>query len=131
MLRAEAENVHLLMPLDRPPEDMPSAAQALASPAVQLFMERAASSGYYTELSDADAAIVTKICQRLDGIALSIELVASRVGAYGIRGTANLLDSGAELFLQGRRSAAIGHELKLQPRETLVLPNARRSHKSG
>jgi hypothetical protein len=41
------------------------------------------------------------------------------------------IDASTHQVLQGRRSAAIGHELKLQPRETFVLPNARRSHKSG
>ena len=109
-LRVEGENVYLLMPLDSPPDDAASGVQALASPAVQLFMKRAASSGYEAELSDTDAPIVAKICRRLDGIALAIELVASRVGTYGIRGTADLLDSGAELFLQGRRSASPRHQ---------------------
>ena len=109
-LRVEGEHVHLLRPLDSPLDDTPSADQALAWPAVQLFMERAASSGYRVELSDTDAPIVAKICRRLDGIALAIELVASRVGTYGIRGTADLLDSGAELFLQGRRSASPRHQ---------------------
>jgi predicted ATPase/DNA-binding winged helix-turn-helix (wHTH) protein len=109
-LRVCGENVHLLLPLDTPPGDMPSAAQALASPAVQLFMERAASSGYPSELSDAEAPIVANICRRLDGIALAIELIASRVGTYGIQGIADLLDSGAELTMRGRRDASPRHQ---------------------
>ena len=109
-LRVEGEKVHLLKPLDSPLDDTPSAVQALASPAVQLFMERAASSGYRVELSDTDAPIVAEICRRLDGIALAIELVASRVGTYGIRGTADLLEGGAELFLHGRRDAQPRHQ---------------------
>lgn len=109
-LRAGGENVHFLMPLEGPPEDAPTALQALASPAVQLFMERAASSGHGTELSDSEAPIVASVCRRLDGIALAIELVASRVGAYGIEGTANLLDHGAELLLQGRRGTFPRHQ---------------------
>ncbi|WP_167392240.1 ATP-binding protein [Mesorhizobium sophorae] len=109
-LRVEGEYVHLLMPLDSPPDDTPSAVQALASPAVQLFMERAGSSGHRAELSDTEAPIVANICRRLDGIALAIELVASRVGTNGIQGTADLLDSGAGLFLQGRRCASPRHQ---------------------
>jgi predicted ATPase/DNA-binding winged helix-turn-helix (wHTH) protein len=109
-LRVFGENVHLLLPLDSPPGDMPSAAQALASPAVQLFMERAASSGYPAELSNTEAPIVANICRRLDGIALAIELIASRVGTYGIQGIADLLDSGAELAMRGRRSALPRHQ---------------------
>ncbi|MFD2055452.1 ATP-binding protein [Mesorhizobium calcicola] len=109
-LRVEGEYVHLLLPLDSPPDETPSAVQALASPAVQLFMERAASSGHHARLSDAEAPIVAKICRRLDGIALAIELVASRVGTHGIQGTADLLDSGGGLFLQGWRSALPRHQ---------------------
>jgi predicted ATPase/DNA-binding winged helix-turn-helix (wHTH) protein len=110
MLHVEGESVHLLTPLDGPLDDRPSAAEALASPAVQLFMVKAAASGYEAELSDADAPIVAGICRRLDGIALAIELAASRVGAYGIQGTADLLSNGADLILQGRRSALPRHQ---------------------
>lgn len=109
-LRAEGESVHLLSTLDSTLDDMPSAAQALASPAVRLFMERAAASGYDAELSDSDAPIVARLCRRLDGVALAIELAASRVGTYGIQGTADLLDHGAALILEGRRSAQPRHQ---------------------
>jgi predicted ATPase/DNA-binding winged helix-turn-helix (wHTH) protein len=110
-LRVEGETVHLLLPLDSPHEDSGlTADQALASPAVQLFMERAAASGYESELSDADAPTVAGICRRLDGLALAIELAASRVGAYGIRGTADLLDKRFKLLWQGRRSALPRHQ---------------------
>ncbi|MEJ0041866.1 MAG: winged helix-turn-helix domain-containing protein [Rhizomicrobium sp.] len=108
-LRVDGENVHLLMPLATPPDAAPSLAQALASPAVQLFMERAASSGHRSELDDNEAPIVASICRQLDGIALAIEIAASRVGTFGIRGTADLLDSGAGLLLQGRRGASPRH----------------------
>ena len=55
-LRAEGEHVHLLQALDCPPEDADlTAAEALKYPAAQLFMERAAASGYGFELTDADA----------------------------------------------------------------------------
>ncbi len=109
-LRVGSETLHLLVPLGSPPDDTSTAVEALASPAVQLFMEKAAASGYEAELKDAEAPIVAKICRRLDGIALAIELVASRVGAYGIGGTAGLLDRGAGLFLPGRRSALPRHQ---------------------
>jgi DNA-binding winged helix-turn-helix (wHTH) protein len=93
-LRAGGEHIHLLKPLDYPTvrADL-TGAEALATPAVQLFMERAWASGYTTELTDADAPIVAGICSRLDGIALAIELAGSRVGTYGLRGTADLLNN--------------------------------------
>jgi predicted ATPase len=110
-LRAEGEHVHLLAPLDHPVarEDL-TAAEALASPAVRLFMDRAFASGYTSGLTDADAPAVAAICSRLDGIALAIELAGSRVGAYGLQGTADLLSNRFKLLWQGRRSAPPRHQ---------------------
>jgi predicted ATPase/DNA-binding winged helix-turn-helix (wHTH) protein len=110
-LRVEGEHVHLLYPLDGPLNDVGlTAAEALKFPAVQLFMERAAASGNRSALSDADAPIVARICRRLDGIALAIELAASRVSSHGIRGTAELLDNRFKLLWQGRRTALPRHQ---------------------
>src|SRR5580700_5983899 len=131
-LRVEGEHVHLLYSLDCPPEDAGlTAMEALRYPAAQLFMERAATSGYGAELSDIDAPIVARSCRRLDGIALAIELAASRVGSLGIFGTAELLDNRFGLLWQGRRTALPRHETLnamldwsyslLSEREKLVL----------
>jgi hypothetical protein len=74
-LRVEGEHVHLLPPLDYPAaRDDLTATEALTSPAVQLFMERACASGYSGSLTDAEAPVVASICRQLDGIALAIEL---------------------------------------------------------
>jgi predicted ATPase/DNA-binding winged helix-turn-helix (wHTH) protein len=110
-LRVEGEHVHLLHPLDGPRDEVSlTAAEALQFSAVQLFMECAAASGYPSELSDADAPIVARICQRLDGIALAIELAAGRVSSHGIRGVGELLDNRFKLFWQGRRTALPRHQ---------------------
>src|SRR6202021_1312796 len=109
-LRVEGEHVHLLYSLEYPPEDVGlTAVEALRYPAVQLFMERAAASGYDAALSDNDAPTVARICRRLDGLALAIELAASRVGPLGIRETAKLLDSRFGLLWHGRRTAPPRH----------------------
>jgi predicted ATPase/DNA-binding winged helix-turn-helix (wHTH) protein len=110
-LRVQGEQVHLLHALDCPPEDPGlTAVQALKSPAGQLFMERAAASGHGTVLSDIEAPIVATICRRLDGIALAIELAASRAGSLGIRGIAELLDNRFALIWHGRRTARPRHQ---------------------
>src|SRR6266446_5707010 len=110
-LRVEGEQVHVLYSLDCPPDNAGlTAMEALQYPATQLFMERAAASGYGAALSDTDAPIVARSCRRLDGIALAIELAASRVGSLGIRGTAELLDNRFSLLWQGRRTALPRHE---------------------
>jgi predicted ATPase/DNA-binding winged helix-turn-helix (wHTH) protein len=110
-LRVEGEHVHRLLPLDIPPEDADLKADAaLAFPAVQLFVERVAASGHRFELSDTDAPIVAEICRKLEGMALAIELAAGRVDAYGIQGTAALLDSRFKLLWQGQRTALPRHQ---------------------
>ncbi|MFZ5672414.1 MAG: ATP-binding protein [Pseudomonadota bacterium] len=110
-LRVEGENVHRLTPLESPPEETGlTACQALTSPAVQLFMDRAAAAGYVEGLSDADAPVLAGMCRRLDGIALAIELAAGRVGVYGIKGTADQLDDRFKLLWHGRRSAPPRHQ---------------------
>jgi predicted ATPase len=110
-LRIEGENVHLLPPLDSPRDDRNmTATEALASPAVQLFMDRASAGGYRSELTDAEAPEVAEICRRLGGIALAIELAASRVSTYGIHGTASLLGDRFALLWKGRRTAPPRHQ---------------------
>ncbi|MEH2484614.1 ATP-binding protein [Bradyrhizobium sp. AZCC 2230] len=110
-LRVEGERVHFLYSLDCPPEHADLiAAEVLGYPAAQLFMERAAASGYKTALSDDEAPIVAAICRRLDGVALAIELAASRAGTLGIRGIAELLDNRFSLLWHGRRTALPRHQ---------------------
>ena len=105
-LRVEGEHVHRLEPLAFPPDDSGlTAAVALTYPAVQLFVERAAASGARLDLNDSDAATVARICRRLDGVALAIELAAGRVEAYGLQQTAALLDERLSLLWQGQRTA--------------------------
>ena len=110
-LRVEGEHVHLLRALDRPPEDGAlTAADVLRYPAAQLFMERAAAGGYGSMLSDSDALAVARICRRLDGIPLAIELAASRTGSHGIGGIEALLQNRFGLLWQGRRTALPRHQ---------------------
>jgi len=110
-LRVEGEHIHRLFPLEFPPPAAGvTATETLVYPAVQLFVERVAASAGGYELTDVDAPVVAEICQRLDGIALALELAAGRVAAYGIQGTARLLNSRLSLLWQGRRTAVPRHQ---------------------
>jgi predicted ATPase/DNA-binding winged helix-turn-helix (wHTH) protein len=110
-LQVEGEQVHRLDPLAFPPDGASlTAARALTFPAVQLFVKRAASHGSGFQLNDAEAPIVGEVCRKLDGIALALELAAGRVGVYGIRGIASLLDSPCRLLWRGRRTASSRHQ---------------------
>jgi predicted ATPase/DNA-binding winged helix-turn-helix (wHTH) protein len=103
-LRVEGESVYLLQPLANPSESIAATAKdAISSAAVQLFMERAAAGGHRQPLQDEEAPVVARICRQLDGIPLAIELAASRVGAYGIRGLAEMIEDRMALLWQGRR----------------------------
>ena len=70
-LRAQAEHLWVVPSLD--------AGQGVSSTAVELFVERAqaAVAGFW--LDEPDTTAVIEICQRLDGIALAIELAAARM----------------------------------------------------
>jgi predicted ATPase len=87
-----------------------TAVQALSFSAVELFVKQVANSVHPFALTDADAPIVAEICRRLDGIALALELAASRVGAHGIRGVASLLDKHFRLLWRGRPTALPRHQ---------------------
>lgn len=109
--RSEGERIFRLFPLDCPPErEGLDVDEVLAYPAAQLFVERIAQSTGAFQLSAEEAPLVASICRRLDGIALAIELAAGRVNAYGIAGTASLLDSRFSLQWRGRRTAVPRHQ---------------------
>ncbi|MGL3106203.1 ATP-binding protein [Bradyrhizobium sp. BR 1432] len=105
-LRVEGEQVYRLAPLAVPPDGSGlTVAAARTYSALQLFLERATASGAQIALDDANAAIIARICRKLDGMALAIELAAGRVEAYGLEQTATLLDERLNLLWQGQRTA--------------------------
>jgi predicted ATPase/DNA-binding winged helix-turn-helix (wHTH) protein len=109
-LRVEGEYVQRLPPLSSGfPSDHLGAAEALAFPAVELFVERAAERLGEFELTDENAPIVAQICVKLDGIPLAIELAAARVETFGVRGLATHLDDRFRLLTSGRRSGPPRH----------------------
>ncbi len=52
--------------------------------AVALFVERAIAATESFRLTDENAPIVARLCNRLDGIALAIELAAPRLKALSL-----------------------------------------------
>ncbi|MFD3825665.1 BTAD domain-containing putative transcriptional regulator [Streptomyces sp. NPDC058625] len=84
------EVVHPVPPLALPERADP---QAVArSSAVELFVERAAAAAPGFVLGADNAADVSAICRRLDGIPLALELVASRLRTLSPRELAACLD---------------------------------------
>jgi predicted ATPase len=87
------------------PKQLPVLAELRQYEAVRLFVERAAFAMPAFKLSEASAPTVVKICQRLDGIPLAIELAAARVKALPIESIATRLDDRFRLLTGGSRTA--------------------------
>ncbi len=110
VLRVVGEYVHRLQPLGFPADgEGLTVPQALAYPAVRLFVERAAAGGIGFVLTDDDAPLVSRLCRELDGIALAIELAASRIDALGLHAVTRHLAEAALLW-PGRRTANARHQ---------------------
>lgn len=110
-MRVEGEHAHWLKPLEFPaPHVRLKASEALSFPAIKLFVDRALASDTRFELTDENAPLIAEICGRVDGIALAIEVVAGRVGTYGLAGTADLLKKQLGLQWQGRRTSLPRHQ---------------------
>lgn len=113
-LRATGEWVQRIQPLGFPRSTAGiTAAEALAHPAVQLFVERAAATLGGYELTEAEAPAVAEICRRLDGMALAIELAAGWVDTFRPRELLALLADRFRLLTRGRRSALPRHRTLL------------------
>ena len=66
-------------PLDLPPETADAHA-ALQAPAVRLFLDRGSAVRGGTRGAVAPVAVAERICRKLDGLPLAIELAAARLG---------------------------------------------------
>src|SRR5215469_6755267 len=82
-----------------------TAARAREYAAVRLFVERASALGGGFALTDANAATVGSICQRLDGIPLAIELAVPRLKVLSPEQLARGVDERFRLLTAGSRTA--------------------------
>lgn len=85
---AAAETVYLLEPLD---------VGGPGDGAVRLFVDRARAASPSTTLpaaGDEDLALVRRVCERLDGLPLAIELAAARMRHLSLAELADRLDAG-------------------------------------
>jgi predicted ATPase len=80
-LRIYGEYEYPLLPLPVPDCDpLPPLGELASNPSVALFLQRASASSRDIELTEDNARAVTELCRRLDGLPLSIELVAAQAG---------------------------------------------------
>ena len=72
---------------------------------MRLFVERARQARPNFAVTDANAAAVAQICQRLDGIALALELAAARVRTLPVERLAVELDHRFRVLTGGARTS--------------------------
>ena len=112
-LRVRGERVRRLPGLAVPADASSiSAREALVYPAIELFVDRASEARPDFELRDVEAPMIATLCRQLDGLALAIELAATRVDGLGVAG---LLDQISDRFrlLENRRGGPERHRTLL------------------
>jgi len=98
-------------PFDAPGEHaFPVAPLPIEGDAVELFAQRAASAAPGFAVTAANRADVVRLCRRLNGIPLAIELAAVRLRALPLAELANLLDSGFSVLTVTRRGGVARHQ---------------------
>ncbi len=112
-LQLQGEHVLDVPPLALPPKRRPTLQSLLRSDAGALFVQRARAAHTGFTPTEQDAAIITRICQRLDGLPLAIELAATRIRVLSPRallarleqamGTMSAHDIALDLIAAGSR----------------------------
>jgi predicted ATPase len=102
-LGVPGERVIAVPPMAVPVADAPAA--VLGCDAVRLFIERAADARDGFSVGDVDVPTLARLCRRLDGIPLAIELAAARVRSSAPADILAHLDQRFRLLSAGRRTA--------------------------
>ena len=120
-LHVPGEEVLRLGPLPVPGTDSGVTTVAGSGDAVELFAQRAAAAVSGFRLTEPDLPHVIRLCRRLDGIPLAIELAAVRVRALPIAELAARVEAGLAAGTGTRRGsirpppdAARGHRMVLR-----------------
>jgi predicted ATPase len=85
------------------PEQRLAPEELLRYEAVQLLRDRARAAVPDFEVDEENAADIARICFRLDGLPLALELAAARIGALGTATLAERLDDSFRLLRSGSR----------------------------
>ncbi|MEX2226325.1 MAG: tetratricopeptide repeat protein [Dehalococcoidia bacterium] len=95
-LRIQGEQLVTVLPL-------PLAGEAVSSPAIALFVDRARAVDPTFELNSGNIKAIAELCQRLDRLPLAIELVAARISMLSPTTILARLDSALTLAARGGR----------------------------
>lgn len=110
ILGIEGEVALRVPSLSLPSVDHPTLESIAQSEAVGLFLDRAVAALPGFGLTQENALAIARVCRRLDGIALPIELAAKRVRLLQVEQIANQLDDAFRLLTGGSRTAMPRHQ---------------------
>jgi non-specific serine/threonine protein kinase len=99
------EHVYRVPSLGVPAPDVEDPAVVAACEAVRLFVERAGQQKPGFSLDDSNAAVIARLCRRLDGIPFAIELAAARLRSLSVHDLDSHLDKRFRLLTGGARTA--------------------------
>ena len=110
-LGVQGEVVWQVPPLSLPDVEGASSIESLLSTeAVRLFVDRARSRLLDFELKRENAGATVRVCRKLDGIPLAIELAAARMGALAVEQVAQRLEESLDLLGSGSRTVDPRHQ---------------------
>ena len=113
-LNVEGEQIYPVLTLAFPPEAMhpphPAINDLMRYEAIRLFVDRAGLHDPAFQLTDRNLLHVARICRRLDGIPLALELAAARLQAMPVEQIAAHLDDRLKLLTGGLRTALPRHQ---------------------
>jgi predicted ATPase/DNA-binding SARP family transcriptional activator len=108
-LTITGERVYPVAPLPVPPPAV-GLGDAMGSPALRLFADRAAAAVFGFRLTAENLPAVAEICRRLDGLPLAIELACARLRTLPATELAARLDDRFRLLTGGSRAALPRHQ---------------------
>jgi predicted ATPase/DNA-binding SARP family transcriptional activator len=113
-LGVSGESAWLVPPLVLPdPGQEPPIEDLARYEAIRLFIERARAAASTFELTEQNAPAVVRLCRRLDGMPLAIELAAARVRVLSVEQISSRLEDSFGLLTGGSRTT-IPHQRTLR-----------------
>lgn len=110
-LRIAGEYVYPVPPLPVPdPDDPPPLGTAIQYPSVALLAERSEAVVPGFALTQDNEAAVVRLCHRLEGIPLAIELASMRLRVLAVDDVASGLDNRFQLLRKGNRNLPERHQ---------------------
>jgi len=108
-LRVSGEQCFEVQAMDLPAEGARRAEDVAGHEAAQLFLERGRLVRRGFSISESNAAVISQICRRLEGIPLAIELAAARLRALPPQEILSRLSECLDLLSRGPRGGGDRH----------------------